>query len=192
MSDNSLGLRHTTELYGMDCYKKKGKFFSDLTMDLFGLHGKGKVEYLETTTTSDTFIFHFDSCFAFTKTFDMRRSYHIPEVKGTRTDFRWYVNKDRLEITTINEPLQVFGGEATFMGKMIITPKGVLGKGTMTTGAVSITSDSIIIDEMDFSTFDGEFVLHDEDTLDLNHFVADHVDIKYDVRRHETSFHSPP
>ena len=190
MPDNSLGLRHTTELFGMDCYNKKGKFFNDLTMDLFGLHGKGKVEYLETTTTSDTFIFHFDSCFAFTKTFDMRRSYHIPEVKGTRTDFHWYVNKDRLEITTIDEPLQVFGGEATFKGKMIITPKGVLGQGTMTTGAVSITSDSMIIDEMEFYTFDGTFALHDDDSLDLNHFIADHVDIKYDVRRHETSFQS--
>lgn len=190
MPDNSLGLRHSTELYGMDCYKKKGRFFNELTMDLFGLHGKGKMEYLETTATSDTFIFHFDSCFAYTKTFDMRRSYHIPEVKGTRVDYRWYVNKDKLEITTIDDPLLVFGGEATFKGKMIITPKGVIGQGTMTTGAVSITSDSMIIDEMEFSTFDGTFALHDDDTLDLNHFIADHVDIKYDVRRHETSFQS--
>lgn len=190
MPDNSLGLRHSTELYGMDCYNKKGKFFNELTMDMYGLHGKGKIEYLETTTTSDTFVFHFDSCFAYTKTFDMRRSYHIPEVKGERTDFRWYVNKDKLEITTIDKPLQVFGGEATFEGKMIITPKGVLGKGTMTSGSVSITSDSMVIDEMEFYTFDGTFALHDDDTLDLNHFIADHVDIKYDVRRHETSFQS--
>lgn len=190
MPDNSLGLRHKTEVFGLDVYKGKGKYFNEINMDNIGLHGNGKIEYLETTTESDTFVFHFDSCFAVTKKFDMRRSYHIPEVSGTKTKFDWYVKKDELKITTIDSPLKLFGGEATFVGVMTISPKGVIGNGTVSVDQVQITSDSIVFDEMNFATFDGTFAITDDDTLDLKHFIAERVNIKYDVLRHETNFES--
>lgn len=190
MPDNSLGLRHKTEVYGMDVYKGKGKYFNEINMDNIGLHGNGKIEYLETTSVSDTFMFHFDSCFAVTQAFDMRRSFHIPEVSGKKTKFQWYVKKDFLDITTIEQPLQVFGGEATFWGTMTISPKAVIGHGKIKVDQVEVVSDSIVFDEMSFSTFDGTFAITDDDSLDLKHFVADHVNIKYDVLRHETTFES--
>lgn len=190
MPDNSLGLRNYTEAFGMDLYKGKGKYFNEINMDNLGLHGNGKIEYLETTTESDTFVFHFDSCMAVTKKFDVRRSFHIPEVSGTVTDFKWLVKKDILAITTKQEPLKLFGGEASFEGTMYISPKGVLGDGTVTVDQVKISSDSIVFDEMEFHTFDGVFAITDDDTLDLKHFVAERVNITYDVMRHETRFES--
>lgn len=190
MPDNSLGMRNYTEAYGMDLYKGKGKYFNEINMDNVGLHGNGKIEYLETTTESDTFVFHFDSCMAVTKKFDMRRSYHVPEVSGNVTDFKWLVKQDVLAITTKEEPLKVFGGEATFEGTMYITPKSIYGNGTVTVDQVKISSDSVVFDEMEFHTFDGIFAITDDDTLDLKHFIAEKVNITYDVTRHETLFES--
>lgn len=146
VADNTYGVR---EFFsdGVDLYKKKGRFRNELVMDGYGLHGNGEVDYLSTTALSDTFTFHFDSVMAVTKVFFMKDSTingtFYPAIQAGRMKYKWYPQRDLLELETLKEPLIVHNGLASFRGKVRISSKGAIGSGLMVMKLAQIVSDSI-------------------------------------------------
>ncbi|MCS7084771.1 MAG: hypothetical protein NZ534_01670, partial [Bacteroidia bacterium] len=138
VADGTFGVREIVPEYGVPLYRDKGRFFNEITMDGFGLHGRGKIEYLSTVAESDTFVFHFDSVMAYTKSFFMPRGehegYYFPELRGGRFKYTWYPYEDRLVLETGEEALTTFEGRGLFRGKITITPTGVKGDGTLWIG----------------------------------------------------------
>lgn len=192
MPDNTLGLKHVTEDEGLPLYKDKGRFYNEINMDGFGLHANGKIEYIGSFALADTFTFHFDSVMAVAKVFELKRETRngafFPAIHGDTVNYRWYVPSERLEISSTQSPIKIFGEEGTFVGKIVITPKGVWGKGTITVGLISITGDSIILNENSFSSEKSTFVVLDPVDKKLKHFVAEQVTTKYDVGKKEANF----
>jgi hypothetical protein len=192
MPDNTLGLKHVTEDDGLPLYKDKGRFYNEINMDGLGLHANGKIEYIGSFALADTFLFHFDSVMAVAKVFELKRETRngafFPAIHGDTVVYRWYVPNDRLEISSTQSPIKIFGEEGTFVGKIIITPKGVWGKGTITVGTIAITSDSIILNENSFSCDKSTFVVLDPLDPKLKHFIAEQVSTKYDVGKKEANF----
>jgi len=59
--DNSLGFYMTTPEAGLPIYEGNATFHNDIEMSSRGLHGYGSMDYINSTTWSDDFLFHPDS-----------------------------------------------------------------------------------------------------------------------------------
>jgi hypothetical protein len=129
------------------------------------------------------------------KYFNLKRGYrggvYFPQVDAQSAIYKWYTKLDALALSSVYEDLSIFDGQGRFQGTLFITSKGMVGNGEITLGQVKIRGDSIRFNEMDFSTQNSTFILVDEADSTRFHFVADNVNIKYDVFRHSTTFESP-
>jgi hypothetical protein len=179
VADGTFGIREIVPEYGVPLYRDKGRFFDEITMDSYGLHGRGKIEYLSGVAESDTFVFHFDSVMAFTKSFYMPRGehegYYFPELRGGRFKYTWYPHEDRLVLQTTEEALSVFEGRGLFRGKITISPGGVVGDGTLWIGNEEFYSRNFDFQENRFQTQDGEFSINDPYLPTKQYFYAKNV-----------------
>ncbi|TAE46907.1 MAG: hypothetical protein EAZ89_19080 [Bacteroidetes bacterium] len=194
MEDFTLGFRKQSPPEGYRIYNNKGRFFSEVILDGSGLRGNGSMEYLGTVAKSDSFVFHFDSVMAQVNYFNLQRGYrggvYFPQVDANSAVYKWYTKKDALSLSSDYEALTIFGGQAKFTGTLSITPKGMIGDGEVVLGGVRVRGDSIVFNEMDFSTQNSDFIVTDPSDSTKVHFVANNVSIKYDVRMHTSSFES--
>lgn len=194
MPDQTMGFEEQTPEEGYEVYEGKGKFYNKIMMDNSSLRGDGKIEYLATIAESDSFVFHFDSVMTVTTKFyqpegEFNGAFY-PEISANKVVYTWYTKKDELHISSMGEPVALYGGNATFDGTIKITPKGTLGSGTLTIGQSKITSDHLILDEKDFQTNGGDFsVAYKSDPTKL-HFTAKKVDIDYDVKQTTAKFNN--
>ena len=193
MEDQTLGLVHVTPEEGYPVYEGKGNFKNEIKLDGGGLQGNGDLEFNYTTAKSDSFVFFFDSVRAITKDFFMpggsRNGAFFPEIKAEKVDYTWKTKTDEIEIGSIDgSPMVMFGGEGVMNGKIVITPEGVYGKGTLTLGEVTITSDRIDFNEMDLKAKDGFFQVADKNNPSKIHFMAENVNVDYNVNSHSSAF----
>jgi len=194
MEDGSLGFKRDLAEApdGMEVYEGKGKFTNELILDRYGLHGNGQLDFLATVAKSDTFVFHFDSVMGEVQEFNMPKGYrdgaYFPEVSAKNADYKWLTKEDAILLDSKGEPLAMFEGEATFEGRLRITPKGVVGSGTITVGQIVISSDSLVFGESDFKAGLATFELHDEQIPGLPHFIAAEVKVEYDMKTHTSFF----
>ncbi len=179
VADGTFGIREIMPEYGTPLYRDKGRFFNEINMDGYGLHGRGKIEYLSTEAESDTFVFHFDSVMAYTKSFYMPRGefegYYYPELRGGRFKYTWYPHEDRLVLETGEEALTTFEGRGLFRGKITITPAGVSASGTLWIGNEEFYSQNFDLQENRFQTKDGEFTINDPYQPTKQYFYAKNV-----------------
>ena len=69
----------------MPLYGDKGRFVNRIDLSNDGLRGEGTVYYLNSTTTSDNFIFYPDSMKTLAKTFrasELLAAVEFPDVRG--------------------------------------------------------------------------------------------------------------
>jgi len=194
MGDNTLGFMAVSPPNGYNIYGRNGRFFDTLSLDSYGLHGNGTVEYLGTVAKSDTFTFHFDSVMARVSYFNLKRGYnkgvYFPEVNAQNALYTWYTKDSALKIRSDYEALSVFGGEGLFEGTLSITQRGMTGDGVLLMGGVKVDGDEIIFNEYDFLAEEADFILVDGNEENPAHFVAHKARIQYDVRRHTSTFES--
>lgn len=196
MEDNTLGFQTVSPERGYYIYGRRGKFHDTLTMDGYGLHGNGTLEYLGTEAKSDTFTFFFDSVKARVSYFNLKGGYNVkagvyfPEVNTENALYTWYIKDSTLKISAGYEELALFGGEGQFTGDLLITPGGMQGNGTISMGDVQVQGENIVFNEDDFSAAEADFTLINQDDPETPHFVARNAKIQYDVRRHRSTFES--
>lgn len=194
MPDFTLGFDMESPPEGYYVYDGKGRYYDNITLDGSGLHGDGRLEHLGTTAVSDSFVFHFDSVMAQVSNFDLRRGfrngYYVPDVEAETADYVWYTKEDKLSLTSTSatKPIKMFAGEGKFVGTLTMSKEGLVGNGSITLGQAKISGDSIRFKEMDFEVSNGMFTIVDEEDSVLNHFIADGLEVKYDVWSHRASF----
>lgn len=192
MEDGTLGFVAEAPVNGHRIYDGNGKFNNTIKLDGSGLQGAGEVEYLGTVARSDSFVFHFDSVMANVNYFNMRRGYrggvYFPQVEANSARYKWYTKDSVLQVSSTFEALTVFDGEGEFTGTLSITDKGMVGTGELVMGEIKVVSDSIVFHDMDFETRRGDYIVIDENDPEKYQFIASDVNIKYDVRRHQSSF----
>ncbi|MDW3649115.1 MAG: hypothetical protein R8P61_18745 [Bacteroidia bacterium] len=191
MPDFTLGFKAETPPRGYRIYEDKGKFTNEITLDGNGLQGNGTIEFLGTVAQSDSFVFHFDSVMAVVNNFDMRRGFrggvYFPKVGAPKALYTWYTKENALGITSQEEAISVFDGQAEFTGTLKITEQGMIGNGEIVLGEIKVRGDSIIFNDMDFNV-EGDFIVLDVDDPEYTHFIAEDVFVKYDVYRHKSGF----
>ncbi len=198
MEDGTLGFVAEPPPYGYKIYNGNGKFLSNdstdtgIKLDGKGLQGGGTVEYLGTIAKSDSFVFHFDSVMAEVHYFNMRRGYrggvYFPQVDATSAQYKWFTKDSVLQVSSTVDALSIFDGEGKFSGTLSISEKGMIGTGELVIGEVKVVGDSIVFHDMDFEVRKGDFIVLDETDPEKALFIASDVEIKYDVRRFQSSF----
>lgn len=195
VGDNTYGIVKKTDASGEPIYKGKGKLYEgQVEMNGDSFHGNGKIDYLATTTESDSFIFHFDSVMAVTRKFYLPKTNYkgtkYPEIKAGIVDYKWHTQRDELVLTTKDENIELFAGEAKFKGKIIITPLGVKGSGLMKVGEIEIEGNDMNINEMDFTAPNATFRVADKKDPGITHFIAKKSEVKYNMANHRSEFES--
>jgi len=195
MDDFTLGFKKATPDQGYSIYDGNGVIKGDIILDSKGLRSDGTLEYLGTVAKSDSFVFHFDSVMATVNYFNMKKGYrkgvYFPEVNAATAEYKWNTKDSTLSIKSKKlENLSLFEGEAEFSGELKISELGMVGDGTIKLGQVQIEGDSIVFSQMDFYANQSTFIITDEEYPDDIHFIADEVNINYDVKEHRSVFDS--
>lgn len=198
MEDYTLGLIESTPSdTGYAAYEGKGRFKGDIQLDGSGLSSDGSMEFMNTVAESDSFQMFFDSVKAVTNDFSLPKGQRengavFPQIDAKKIGYKWLTQKDQIELETVpdGDPIVLFEGEGTFEGKLIVTETGLKGSGTVTMGNVSVTSDDISFNENDFKAKGGTFKVFDKNNPGKELFVANNMEIEYDVTNHHSEFQS--
>lgn len=137
--DLSLGLIRETGEQGWPAYGGKGKFTSTVQLSNEGLHGKGTVDYLTSTSKSDDFLFIPDSMNSAVRSFVNRKEklggVEFPAVNGTDVYVHWEPKKDFMQVNRRSTDLIMYENQANLKGNLQLTPGGLRGDGIMTFAA---------------------------------------------------------
>ena len=133
--DLSLGFKTNTPLPdGYPAYQAKGKFKGQIILSNKGYQGKGIINYIGATINSEDIIFKPKQTIASAKKFNLEEdrasAVQVPQVKGEDVNIDWRPYRDSMYITTKEKPFAMFkANEHTLKGTIILTPKGVKGRG---------------------------------------------------------------
>ncbi|HPW43881.1 MAG TPA: hypothetical protein PK376_08755 [Bacteroidales bacterium] len=135
MPDYSLGFKKQTPPEGYPVYQGKGKFFNEITVNLSGLKGDGKLEYLNSTSVSKDFIFYLDSVSSSNTEFNItpltKGKTEFPPVKGLNLNQLWRPYSDSMVLQTTDLPISMFDERASLKGSMILTSDALTGAGEL-------------------------------------------------------------
>jgi hypothetical protein len=144
MPDYSLGFNRNTGDGGLPAYAGKAKVTADLKLDYSGLKGGGKLDYLTASALSNEFTFLPDSTLGRTSSFTNREQLakvEIPKASCDSTKLAFYPTKEKLNIQTIQHPIDFFEKEADLKGTLSLQPSGMTGQGDMTFSGAKLSSD---------------------------------------------------
>lgn len=197
MEDYTLGLKDVTPPdTGYAAYDGAGRFKGEINLDGSGLSSSGEMDFMNTTAKSDSFQMYFDSVKAITEDFQLpkgtRDGANFPQIDAKTVAYKWLTKKDQIELETVKdgEPIILFEGEGYFEGKLIVTKEGLKGSGKLTMGNVTVESDEISFNELDFTAQKGTFTVYDKNNPGKELFVAQNMEVSYDVTKHHSEFQS--
>lgn len=134
--DYSLGFKDKTPPSGLAAYGGKGTFTNELSLSNRGLHGNGRIDYLNSYATSEDFVFFPDSTNGRTNAYEITASTAAtsnPHVLADSVDLHWEPYNDVLYTTSHGDsPFRMYdavGMRGT--GTLAHSPSGLKGKGLM-------------------------------------------------------------
>ncbi len=134
MPDRSLGFKTETPSTGLSLYEGKARYFDQVSLSNDGLIGSGRIEYLTTVLESDRFVFYPDSTKGMVNTLTINRQdkgVPFPQVANSGVALNWRPDGDSMTLAMRESSFQFFDGLTNLSGKVIVTPKGLLGSGVM-------------------------------------------------------------
>jgi hypothetical protein len=156
--DYSLGIETKTDPKGLPLYGDKGRFVNRIDLSNAGLRGEGKIDYLNSTTVSDDFIFYPDSMKTLAKSFNATEQIaevEFPSVHGDTVTVDWLPYRDSLIISTakmeFRKKISMYKDQSKFTGYLSLTPKGMTGNGTVIIKDAEMDSRRFLFKQ---STFD--------------------------------------
>lgn len=160
--DYSLGFRHTTPDEGMPAYGGKGTFFDDIILSHDGLKGNGFIDYITSTTESQSFFFYPDSMNAIAQNFvieEQMGEVEYPPVNGTNLDWHWQPYRDTMIVSSIDEPLHFYDGNSLLTGSITYTPEQLNGHGKFEFDKAIMESDLMVFKFSEFDSDTADFFL---------------------------------
>nr|NQU89234.1 hypothetical protein [Bacteroidota bacterium] len=159
--DYSLGFVYQIPEKGFDIYSGNGKYYRELSLNNSGLKGKGKLDALNSVTSSNDFIFYLDSANAFADKFEIQKirtqNVSLPSVSGKLLHQHWLPYQDSMMVASTDSLIKLYDGTATLRGSLTLTPDRLDGSGrtwfhnaTMNAGYYAFADHSFITDTADF------------------------------------------
>lgn len=106
MRDYALGFKKDFSVQGLPAYKGKATYYNSIDLSANGLLGTGKFVYGASSSLSKKFVFHPDSMFCITQSFE----YQSPEVKVSKTAEHFYPASDYMIVEQKAEPFNMYSG----------------------------------------------------------------------------------
>lgn len=132
--DRSMGFVSTTPPEGYDLYGGKGTYYNTIDLSNKGLIGRGKVEYMATTSSSRNIIFLPDSMLANVDRFTIAQTKtgaNFPEVENDSVFVNWKPGADSMAVNMGKNPFRMFGNIADLSGNLLVSNTGLKGSGLL-------------------------------------------------------------
>ena len=142
--DYALGFTRSTPADGFEIYGGKGKYHNEIHLSHKGLQGSGDFEYLTSKASADEIYFFPDSTNLYTQSFsidEVAAGIEFPDVINAETYAHFEPYNDRLEIEKISEEFNLYKGQATFSGDLLMRPTGLTGSGMMNLDKAQVTAE---------------------------------------------------
>lgn len=148
--DMSLGFATMTGSAGMPIYGK-GTYYKNITLDRQGLHGYGKIDYLNATASSNNFVFLPDTAYGQLDKFGIQggvfRSQSYADFQANHGSMLWAANRDSMLFYSEATPFDAYSGLASFSGDLAFTPEGLFGNGFLQYGRDRILSTAFVLEQ---------------------------------------------
>jgi len=190
--DYSLGFRRNTPEEGFPLYSGKGTYYNVIDLSNRGLKGSGTLEYLTTTTKTDSIIFFPDSTQILAKDFTMAQNssgIEFPELVSTDVYITWLPYEDIMKAEPTKGPFNMYGNNSLFTGSLIIKPTGLSGGGIMNLEKAELRSNLYSFEANSFSSDSTSFSLKSLDKSDFN-FITENLKGKIDFSSQSGNFKS--
>ena len=189
MEDYSLGFTHKTKDEGYALFGDKAMYYNNLHLSNKGFFGNGRIEYLTSIATTDTFNLYPDSITGRVNEFVMKEkttSIEFPQGQADTIAFRWISNPNMVYLSTIANPYIAFNNSIV-EGDIQISPFGMTGNGKVSFSNAEILSDSINFLSQSFSSDTADFHLF---TAESNQeaFAALRYKVKIDFKERRGNF----
>ena len=142
-SDYSLGFKRNTPVEGFPLYAGKSKYYNEIELGNNGLRGSGKFEYLSSVIHSEKIIFFPDSTQLLSDAFiinEVAQGIEFPQTSNTKTYCNYEPYNDRLEVFQTHEMFDVYNGQASHKGNLLLKPTGLTGNGIMKLDLAEVSS----------------------------------------------------
>lgn len=186
MKDKSLGFEHQVPKTGFQLFKGEGNFNGKITLDIGGLKGDGKIDYLASSIESDQFLFTTDSVTAKGKKGTIKETIinqvSFPQVTLPSFKMNWIPSKDSLILKNQKEPFSLYNGIGQLKGSLIVTKKGVLGGGAFITSGTESISNEFKFSGKEFSSHHTLFSVKSENP-DKPALMGKYVDLAFNLEK---------
>ncbi len=159
--DFSLGFIQNTPENGYPIYDKRANFCKTLDLSNQGLIGDGTLNYLNSSSSSENFIFLPEKTYGLAYVFSVEpqdSGVEYPDVKGNFANINYLPYDDKLRAEIIDEPFTMFQGEANLKGALTISPEGLEADGQLLMPNANLMArkmelghHSLIADSADFN-----------------------------------------
>jgi len=187
MDDFSLGFQVKTGEPGYPAYDSKSTTIGDITLNNSGLKGKGKLNYLTSTSTSESFTYIPTEVFGTASTFsnESNKKANVPDAKSSKVELSYKPQKNKLDVTTKEIPLDCFSKEAVFNGTMRLEPTGMSGNGSADFVGAKLSSKNFKLKNRKILADTAQFQLKSSAESVGLAFKTDNVsaDVDFDARK---------
>ncbi len=191
--DYSLGFITQTPPGGYPMYDGKGTYTSAIKLSNQGLRGDGTLNYITSTSKSSDFLFYPDSTNAIAQAFDVKEQKtkpEFPQMHGEDAKIHWSPKKDVLNAWNNKEKKFLsYNGQATFIGRLSVTPQQLFGSGTTDFGSAKLDAKLVKFKSNAFDSDTANFSLKAADIATLA-FATDNVNSHIDFGKRMGEFKS--
>lgn len=173
--DYSLGFTKALPAEGIMAYGDKGRFYNEINLSNQGLKGSGTLNFINSVTTSDEFIFLPDSMNVYAQKFELQATtspVEFPRVLGENVYQQWLPYKETMRISSLKENMQMYDNETSMEGTLLLRPSALSGSGAIHFKVAQLNSDNYLFKNQ---TFDAEKTTFTDVGMKLNNFSA-HTD----------------
>lgn len=184
MPDFSLGFCSKAPMAGFAAYQSKGKYTGDLKLNLDGLRGTGKVDYLSSTLNSKEMIFYPDSMTTIAEHFAIAKAttpVNTPVTSANNTPIKWTPYKDEMAIARGDSAFRMYDDKTTFDGSLLLGTKGLYGNGKLEWDEANLTSNRIRFQSEDLEADTANLQIKSLDGKKVT-FVTPNVHAKIDFK----------
>ena len=193
MPDHSLGFTNQSPEEGYPLYEKKAYYFNKIVLNTEGLTGEGKLEYMNSSSISNNFVFCPDSLVAIADEFTLAEAageVEYPSIIGKIIDEKFIPESDVLVLKNTSTPFSLFMNNSKFDGTLFLRPGIVDGEGNFYFEKSSVTSDDFHLKHHSIYADTSDFKLYTDTLFSELAFRADRYSSKMDFEDRLGTFHS--
>ncbi|HLT80845.1 MAG TPA: hypothetical protein VKZ86_07430 [Cyclobacteriaceae bacterium] len=144
MPDKSLGFEHNIPESGYQLFKGEGSMAGSVSLTNRGIRGSGSITYLAARIYSPDFLFYPDSVIATGNRakIDAKQFGNVSFPHASLADFemKWYPKLDQMRLKNLKSFFNMYDSTATLNGELVVSSKGVTGKGKLDTRGSELLS----------------------------------------------------